>query len=87
MFHQTFPEEISFLLKIKGHNLPQSKNFRNFQKSPHVRDLFHVCGGILNKLQGKVGTRSEKLQWQIVDCESILHRKNRAIWLRNPALK
>ena len=32
MFHQTFPQERSFLLKIKVHNLPRSKNFRNSQK-------------------------------------------------------
>ena len=36
MFHQTFPQEISFLLKIKVHNLPQSKNFRNSQKFPRT---------------------------------------------------
>ena len=38
-----FPQEISFLLKIKAHNLPQSKNFRNSQKFPRVRTFFHVC--------------------------------------------
>ena len=36
MFHQTFPQEISFLLKIKVHNLPQSKNFCNSQKFPRI---------------------------------------------------
>ena len=34
MFHKTFPQEISFLLKIMVHNLPQSKNFRNSKKFP-----------------------------------------------------
>ena len=41
MFHQTFPQEISFLLKIKVHNLPQSKNFRNSHKFPRTTD--NVC--------------------------------------------
>ena len=36
MFPQTFPQETSFLLKIKVHNLPQSKNFRNSQKFPRT---------------------------------------------------
>ena len=34
MFHQTFPQEISFLLIIKVHNLPPSKNFCNSPKFP-----------------------------------------------------
>ena len=36
MFHQIFPQEISLLLKIKVHNLPQSKNFRNSQTFPRT---------------------------------------------------
>ena len=32
MFHQTFPQEISFPLEIKVHKLPQSKKIRNSQK-------------------------------------------------------
>ena len=36
MFYQTFPQEISFPLKIKVHNLPQSKNFRNSPKFPRT---------------------------------------------------
>ena len=47
MFHQTYPQEKSFLLKIKVHNLQQSKisailkNFRG--QCPRVRTFFHVC--------------------------------------------
>ena len=54
MFNQTFPQEISFLLKIKAHNLPQSKNFRKSQKFPRtmsacprlfpcLRSRFPIC--------------------------------------------
>ena len=48
MFHQTFQKEIGFILKIKVHNLPQSKistilkNFRG--QCPRVRVFFNVCG-------------------------------------------
>ena len=45
--------------------------------------------GILNRLQGKVVTHSEKLEWWIilmVDCVIILH-EYRAKWLHNPPLK
>ena len=36
MFHQTFPQGINFILKIKVRNLPQQKNFRNSQKFPRT---------------------------------------------------
>ena len=42
MFNQTFPQEISFLLKIKVHNLPKSKNFRNSQKFPRTISIWKL---------------------------------------------
>ena len=58
MFHQKFPQEISFLLKIEVHNLPPSKNFRNSQKFPRTmsaclsRKFLGKFKGVSRKFQG-----------------------------------
>ena len=55
MFHQTFPQEIGFLLKIKGYNFPQPKNFRNSQKFPRTMSACPRLFPFLINFQAEIG--------------------------------
>ena len=67
MFHQTFPLEISFILKIKVHNLPHSKKFRNSQKLPRTMS---ACPRLFAYLAIKL--RNIPVLYTQVDCQTIL---------------
>ena len=59
MFHQIFPQETGFLLKINNNNnIPQLKNFRG--QCPRVHAFFHVCPltATLNPIPSGVGDQN-----------------------------